>query len=378
MQICENMNWNWSLEQIQQYAKQHSRPMTEQERKARIAAQANADAGRSTQDSFTKTISTPTIGYYNYYNNPHRYTPETPQDFYQHLVNQYTGDELKAMDMDPFSEEMVAIRKLEERLVGYAASVREQCGSEDEVRQYLNNKYFGADAIGYTKKWEDPETYAMLENDFQMICYGGLGLSANRNDPRLGLSASDWHEYETRQKATAHKSISGQFEKLLKNNNVELSAQDALQIQIDPYSFGTSVHGSTNGFTNTIIAQLLNGKGNSKNLLYWAMNNSAVNQDAVAKMRAWHEVNRHTGLDLRDLHAKDGFFLTPDGRNILDLVKEGIRTDSTIQGQFKDAAFEYIHGLVSGLAAKGWDAVPDVDLTVSYTADNGFYFETGK
>ena len=54
MYICENMNWNWSLEQIQQYAKQHSRPMTEQERKARIAAQANVatvqDAASAAED----------------------------------------------------------------------------------------------------------------------------------------------------------------------------------------------------------------------------------------------------------------------------------------------------------------------------------------
>ena len=46
------------------------------------------------------------IGYYNYYNNPHRYSPDTVQDRYQQMVDAYNSDKLKAKDSfsNPYSD----------------------------------------------------------------------------------------------------------------------------------------------------------------------------------------------------------------------------------------------------------------------------------
>lgn len=38
-----------------------------------------------------------TIGYYNYYNNPHRYTPQTPHDRYQEMVERYEANKTAFM-----------------------------------------------------------------------------------------------------------------------------------------------------------------------------------------------------------------------------------------------------------------------------------------
>ena len=42
------------------------------------------------------------IGYYNYYNDPSRYTPDTVQDGYQQMVERYEGDELKSNNDNPY------------------------------------------------------------------------------------------------------------------------------------------------------------------------------------------------------------------------------------------------------------------------------------
>ncbi len=64
-----------------------------------------------------------TIGYFNYYNTPGRYSPAKVEDRYQQMVDKYNSGELQANGEDPYSEENLAIRKLDEKLASYAASV---------------------------------------------------------------------------------------------------------------------------------------------------------------------------------------------------------------------------------------------------------------
>ena len=166
------------------------------------------------------------IGYYNYYNNAHRMTVDKPKDWYQQMVNQWNSDELKAKDdsSNPYSDINLSIRALDEKLVGWASSVRAKCKNEQEVRQYLSQKYWGQDGIPYTKQFDDPETYAMYENDFNAICFGTVG-SANRNDPRLNNTIYTEETYNARQIKVKHDSISLNMENLLKNNKYASSLQ---------------------------------------------------------------------------------------------------------------------------------------------------------
>ena len=69
----------------------------------------------------------PQIGYYNYYNNPHRYSPTEVVDRYQEMVDRATGDEIYANNEDPYSDRNKALRNLDEQLASSAASIRSRC-----------------------------------------------------------------------------------------------------------------------------------------------------------------------------------------------------------------------------------------------------------
>lgn len=91
------------------------------------------------------------IGYYNYYNNTSRYTPDAVIDRYQQMVDRYDSDELHSNNENPYSDENLALRKLDEQLAPMAENVRSKCKTIDEVRHYLGLKYFGQEEFAFTK-----------------------------------------------------------------------------------------------------------------------------------------------------------------------------------------------------------------------------------
>ncbi|MCQ2740194.1 MAG: DUF4885 domain-containing protein [bacterium] len=314
------------------------------------------------------------IGYYNYYNNTHRMTVDKPKDWYQQMVDRYNSDELKAKDenSNPYSEYNLSVRALDEKLADWASSVRSKCKNEAEVRQYLSQKYWGVDGIGYTKKFDDPETYAMYENDYNAICFGTVG-GANRNDPRLNNPTQTLESYEAGQIKDRHDSISLNMENLLKNNGIELSANDNLLLSFNPYNFGVNVSGSDNKELLSKLTDLLSGTKNSQNLMYYAMNlDSTINGDSLAKFRAYQEVKKYTDLDLSQLTLKDGEYYTSDGKALAELLKEGIE-NSSVGLEFKGTAYNYTKELVDRVAQKGWYSIEDLKISIAYNQNNGFY-----
>ncbi len=314
------------------------------------------------------------IGYYNYYNNPHRYSPETVQDRYQQSVERWNSDDLKSKSEhdNPYSELNLSRRALDEKLADWAAGVRAQCKTEQEVHSYLSRKYFGTDDFAYTKRWDEPEKYAMFKNDYNAVCYGTIG-SGNLNDPRLNYTSEDWDEYETRDAQTRHDSISLNMANLLKNSGIELSDNDKLLISFNPYTYNASITGSEDLNLLSQITSLLNSKSNSKNLMYYAMNTSSgLDSEAVNKFRAYQQVMEYTGLDLSTLILKDGEYYTSDGQSLNELLKEGI-DKSSVGLDFKGAAYEYTKSLVDRVAEKGWNSIPDLNISIGYSKADGFY-----
>ena len=314
------------------------------------------------------------IGYYNYYNNTHRYSPDTVQDRYQQSVERLNSDDLKSKSEhdNPYSDLNLSRRALDEKLADWAAGVRSQCKTEQEVHNYLSRKYFGTDDFAYTKRWDEPEKYAMYKNDYNAVCFGTIGCG-DLNDPRLNYTSEDWAEYEVKDAQTKHDTISLNMANLLKNNGIELSDNDKLLISFNPYTFDTDITGSDDMSLLSKISELLNSKSNSKNLMYYAMNTSSgLNSDAVNKFRAYQQVMEYTGQDLSELILKDGEYYTSEGQSLKELLKEGIDKRS-VGLEFKGSAYEYTKGLVDRIAEKGWNSIPDLNISIGYSKEDGFY-----
>lgn len=313
-----------------------------------------------------------TIGYFNYYNKPGRYSPAKVEDRYQQMVDKYNSGELQANGEDPYSEENLAIRKLDERLASYAASVRSQCASEHEVHTYLSKKYFGTSDFAYTKKWDDPETYAMFENDYKAICYGTVG-GANPNDPRLkGKTLYGGDENTSRMER--QKVISHQFSNLLAENGIYLNDDSTFLFSFHPYSYQSCVSNDKNSELAAFIEKLINTKDNSRQLFtYGLYNSNNIDSNSLAKWRAYHNVMKYTGLDMSTLQASDGKYYSDDGKELMEMIREGISKDTSIGPQFKGAAFDYISEQISMVMKKGWNNIPDINMNIAYARNTGFY-----
>lgn len=310
------------------------------------------------------------IGYYNYFNDPHRYSPDTVQDRYAQMVERYNSSELHANNDNPYSELNLARRELDEKLAPMASALRDKFKSANEVHQYLSRKYFGTDDFAYTKKFSEPEKYAMFENDYNAICFGTVG-GANLNDPRINYTQQDWESYEAEAKASEQASISGQMKRLLEKSGINL--QDDLIISFNPYDFSVSVNGSSNPNMLSDVAKLLSSGRNSKELMYYAIQHSAVDKDSLTKFHAWQNVMDYTGYDLSKLLLRDNEFYTSSGEKITDILKDRLDKNTALGIEHKGAAYNYVENLLDDIAEKGWNGIPDLDVKIGYSPKFGFY-----
>ena len=70
---------------------------------------------------------------------------------------------------------------------------------------------------------------------------------------------------------------------------------------------------------------------------------------------------------------KDGEFYTYEGESILEMIKDRIGEDSSIPLEFKGAAYEVTKNLLDIVAQKGWENIPDLELSIGYSNENGFF-----
>lgn len=315
------------------------------------------------------------IGYYNYYNNPHRYSPDTVQDRYQQMVDAYNSDKLKAKDSfsNPYSDLNISRKNLDEKLADWASTVRSQCKTEQEVHEYLSKKYFGTSDFAYTKRWDEPEKYAMFQNDYNAICYGTIGCG-NLDDPRLNYSPEDWDNYENQNQIDKHKSISLNMQNLLKNNNINLSDDETLLISINPYTREVDLSGLENNANLTQLKTLLEQNNNSSNLLSYVKNQMTdLDSNSVAKMQAYRLVMDYTGLDLSKMETReDGMYYTSNGVELSEYLKEKLKYCNDVPFEFRGAAFEYTMQNVNKVAQLGWNNIPDLNISIGYNNANGF------
>lgn len=315
------------------------------------------------------------IGYYNYYNNPHRYSPTEVVDRYQEMVDRATSDEIYVNNEDPYSDKNKALRNLDEELASTAASIRSRCRTQQEVHVYLSKKYFGTSDFAYTKKWTDPERYAMFENEYNAVCYGTIG-GGNFNDPRLSekVQFKTYEEQKMDEKAANQRIISNQISSFLQNHGIRIEENQSFHLSINPYSYFVQASGDMSEVLLQKIKELLESNNDSRDIFYWGLKNGAkYSEESLTKWRAYQNVKRYSGLELPQLQLIDGKFYTEDGKDAWELVKEGIRKDSSIATEFKGAANDYVRGLMDVIADKGWDNIPDIQMDIMYSGKNGLY-----
>ena len=316
------------------------------------------------------------MGYYNYYNIESRYNVSKPHDRYQEMVDRYkaNSDTLHSNNEDPFSDKNIAIRNFEEKLAVVAADNRSKCATAHDVYAYLGKKYFGKDATTYMDRLNaDEKTRAMYDNELKATLFGTYQTS-NTADPRIDWQAEDWETEETKNKNSNQKIISNQMNNLLTKHGITLDSEDTLLISFNPYDYTATVSGIKDSDTLNKINTLLNSGKNAKELFYYTFKNSgSLNSEAVTKYRAYQNILDLTGQKLNEFTLDNGKFYTSDGKEITSLIDEGIEKDNLIPNDFKNVANKYTTDLLKEIAQKGFKSMPDLNLTIGYNNNYGFF-----
>lgn len=316
------------------------------------------------------------MGYYNYYNTEYSMSVSAPQDRYQEMIARYNenANSLHSMNEDPYNEKNIAIREFEEKLAVVAAENRSKCATVHDVYELLGKKYFGEGESSYTDRLNaDDATRAMYDNELNATLYGTYQ-NSNLDDPRINWNSEDWESQLLKDKESNQRIISTQMKNLLEKKGINVEDGDTLLISFDPYEYLISIEGLRNTNNLSKVNEILKEGENAKELFNYTLQNSgSVNQEALTKYKAYQNIKNLTGENLGELTLRNGNFYTEEGRNILSLIKQGIDKDTLIPQDFKNVAYDYSKRLLKEVAEKGFNSMPDLELTIGYSKEYGFF-----
>ena len=271
-------------------------------------------------------------------------------------------------------------RRIQMKNEYYAKKVEEDKKFENP-RGHIYNKYNNKYSPYYIEGLTDAERFAAGWNELNYLKSGENG-SLLLNDPLFrGMEPINGLVEEAQKKAFLRQEANNQFGQLLKDNNITIPQDTKLRFTIDPYSYKLNVSGTEDSSLSKSIEDVFNSAENSKQLYYHIMatdlyDNTQFSTEKSNKRSLFYEIKDKTGYDLRDLSVVDGKFLTEDGTDVFEIYKKSIEDGTSVPDRYKGVAIGYYGELLSNLAKKGFDAVPDLILSIDY--EKGSFYDVGQ
>ena len=205
--------------------------------------------------------------------------------------------------------------------------------------------------------------YNLLRNDGKMG-YFSYQDAAFRDMPKVNGLVEN---YEKR--AFQREQVNNQIGELLKEAGISIPTGTNLTFTVNPNDFSVSVSGSKDELLLRQIEQMLNTKQNGQELyrhIFKSLDDESTQRSKAAERKySLISTLRTTGYDLSKLERKDGKFLTPDGQDVFELYLNKMRANPYEKNYVMAAASHYGPTYYE-LAEKGFDALPDLTLSIDY------------
>ncbi|OCL83053.1 hypothetical protein AAW30_01127 [Arcobacter porcinus] len=254
--------------------------------------------------------------------------------------------------------------------------------SFSKPEEHISDKYYNKNSPYYKKDLSKVERDAGYRHEIQYLKHNKLGSISFFDTNIKNMNSVGGIIYEAESKVYYRDRINSQFQELLNRYDIDIPKDTNINFTIDPYDFKVNVSGIDDNNLKTLLEDALNTADNSKNLYIhiiqsnYEYKNTQINRSNEAKYQIFHEIKDKTGYDLRDLENKDGKFFTQDGVDIIELYKEGVIKSNDIPEQYKGLMFEHNVKILNDLALKGFDNVPDMNLSIDYK--NGSFYDIGQ
>ncbi|TLT08764.1 DUF4885 domain-containing protein [Aliarcobacter thereius] len=268
------------------------------------------------------------------------------------------------------------------KLKEHYKTMNEQNKKFSDPMQHMWDKYNNPQYKYYIKELNTIEREIAYDTETNYFFRGYLSNASSKDYLVKDMNAVYDSIFQAESKVYYRDRINNQFQELLNRYDIDIPKDTNINFTIDPYDFKVNVSGIDDNNLKTLLEDALNTADNSKNLYIhiiqsnYEYKNTQINRSNEAKYQIFHEIKDKTGYDLRDLENKDGKFFTQDGVDIIELYKEGVIKSNDIPEQYKGLMFEHNVKILNDLALKGFDNVPDMNLSIDYK--NGSFYDIGQ
>ena len=240
--------------------------------------------------------------------------------------------------------------------------------------EYLTDKYFNKASDIYESDLTEEERRTGYINEKSYLETGRV-MGVKMSDSLFRGMEFDGDVIDNDRLQRERQIINKQIENILSEAGIEKEAVPAaLRFSVEPYSYYISVDCEDPALKGQMEAAL-NVGDNGRNLwrhirkcaIQDGCNSGQYNESAYMKYQAFSQVKAMTGLRLDELEQRDGSFYTDGGENILDVVDKNI--SKSVPAGYIQQMREWIRELVSKVASRGWNNIPDLVLGIDYGKD---------
>jgi hypothetical protein len=300
--------------------------------------------------------------------------------------NQINCPHIQAKDERYYYE---AARAVEKKYQAAAASNRSALkifgtgpvGDSDfkKINSFVSLKYSDPHSPHFIKCIESRQ--ATISNETRVTAYGHLGTSffgeetrfksIDMRDPLFSTSTYDWLD-DKGNYAYAGKIVGKQISSIFKLNNIVVPFDTFLSFSINPYDFSVSVTGTDDENLISMIESVLTQAENGMALFQYVLTCEELPKSSLAgrtfeqkeqlnKFFMSNYVRNHANVDMRDVSVVDGRFLTADGRDLINILRERIYGNEVAERDWS-----FIKGQLDHFAKVGYNSVPSFNLQIGW------------
>lgn len=240
----------------------------------------------------------------------------------------------------------------------------------EERRKYIYKRYFDPSAPHYVQGMTDKERQNCwhFERDYEQH---RLISNFCLYDPMFrGITVNGLVESE-KQKLHNRNMINQQIQNILDKNNITIPQGQRLSFSIDPFNYIITVEGLEDEKTKNLIEAALNEGNNGRELFYHISQTLKADspqktEEIYEKYLLMREIKKYTGLNINELEVKNGKFITEDGRDLMDIYRNGVKNAKYVDDYHKGSVISFYGSLLNKYAQKGIDSVPDMILKIDW------------
>ncbi|RJS55101.1 DUF4885 domain-containing protein [Bacillus subtilis] len=287
-----------------------------------------------------------------------------------------TGAETVIKSTNPYeSESDIRIKILDEKYSRINAINK----TKSDPLGYIKDKYQNSKSPYFRSDLSAAERQAAYDNETEWL-FKGKAQNYNLQDAAFRNVTFNGEAEAENAKVYQRSQVNQQLQVLLNRNHIHIPEGTELTFTITPIDYKVRVSGSDDEDLIKQIEQVLQSGDNSKELFLHIMKSQSsdstqFSDEAYKKYQAAREMYEVTGCHLKDLEVIDGRYVTPDGRDLLDVYKEELEKNP-VQKETALYAVSHYRSELNKIAEAGYDTIPDFILSIDYS--NGSLRDVGQ